>query len=77
MSMRKFCKCENLKQTTTSHVVNYANGVIIVRNVPCEECEECGERYYSKEVAEQLEAIINAAKKLMQEVAIIDYSKAA
>jgi len=45
--------------------------------VPCEECEQCGEKYYSNEVAKQIESLVNTAKQLMQEIAIIDYSKAA
>ncbi|MCI8932662.1 MAG: YgiT-type zinc finger protein [Lachnospiraceae bacterium] len=48
-----------------------------IANVPCEECEQCGEKYYSNEVAKQLESLVNVAKQLMQEIAIIDYSKAA
>lgn len=45
--------------------------------MPCEECEQCSEKYYSDEVAEQVESLVNMAKQLMQEIAIIDYSKAA
>ena len=45
--------------------------------MPCEECEQCGEKYYSDEVAQQVESLVNMAKKLMQEIAVIDYSKAA
>jgi YgiT-type zinc finger domain-containing protein len=61
----------------TTHVVNYKDCVIIVKNVPCEECEQCGEKYYSDEVARHLEQIVNTAKQLMQEISVIDYSKAA
>lgn len=46
-------------------------------NVPCEECEQCGEKYYSDEVAEQVESLVNTAKQMMQEIAVNDYSKAA
>ena len=72
-----FCKCKTLKPAITTHVVNYKGNLIIVKNVPCEECEQCGEKYYTDEVAEKLEMIVNAAKKLMQELSILDYSKAA
>lgn len=58
-------------------MVNYKNCIIIIKNVPCEECDQCGEKYYSDEVAKQLESLVNAAKQLMQEVAVIDYSRAA
>ena len=45
--------------------------------VPCEECEQCGEKYYPDSVAEKLELIVNSAKKLMQELSVLDYDKAA
>jgi YgiT-type zinc finger domain-containing protein len=66
-----------VKQSTTTHVVNYKGCVIIIKNVPCEECEQCGEKYYTDEVAEQLEKMVHAAKKLMQEISVIDYTKVA
>lgn len=75
--MCMFCKCKTTKPGTTTHVVNYKNCIIIVKNVPCEECEQCGEKYYTDEVAERLEQLVNTAKKLMQEIAVMDYSKAA
>lgn len=33
------------------------------------------ERYYTDEVAEHLEDIVNMSKNLMQEIAVIDYSQ--
>ncbi|MFR2155542.1 MAG: YgiT-type zinc finger protein [[Eubacterium] siraeum] len=33
----------NDKNSFTTHVVNYSNSVVIIKNVPCEECEQCGE----------------------------------
>lgn len=75
--MCMYCKCNTVKQSMTTHVVNYKNCVIVVKNVPCEECEQCGEKYYTDAVAEQLEILVNAAKKLMQEIAVIDYAKVA
>ena len=37
------CGSKEMIQTTTNHVVNYKGCVIIIRNVPCEECVKCGE----------------------------------
>lgn len=73
------CMCGNNDtiQTTTNHVVNYKDSIIIIRNVPCEECSKCGEVYYSDEVARKLEQMVNAAKVLMQEVSVIDYNRVA
>ena len=71
------CKCDTVKQSTTTHVVNYKGSVIVIKNVPCEECEQCGEIFYTDKVAERLEEIVNTAKKLLQEVSVLDYSKVA
>ena len=56
---------------------NYKDCIIVIKNVPCLECDQCGEKYYTDEVAEKLEIIVNMAKKLMQEIAVIDYTQAA
>ena len=77
MIMCMFCKCDTVKESTTTHVVNYKNCIIVIKNVPCEECEQCGEKFYTDGVAEHLEVIVNSAKKLMQEISVIDYNKAA
>ncbi len=75
--MCMFCKCDTVKDSVTTHVVNYRNCIIVIKNVPCEECEQCGEKFYTDEVTERLEELVSAAKRLMQEVAVIDYQKAA
>lgn len=75
--MCMLCKCDTVRQTTTVHVVNYKGCVIVVKNVPCEECEQCGEKFYTDEVAERLESLVNSAKKLLQEISVIDYAKIA
>lgn len=50
--------CMYCKNSTTTHVVNYNNCTIIIKNVPCLECTQCGEKYYIDEVAEHLEDIV-------------------
>ena len=75
--MCMYCRCQTTTPAFTTHVVNYKSSIIIIKNVPCDECEQCGEKYYPDEVANQLEALVNMAKQFMQEIAIIYYSKAA
>lgn len=77
LNMCMFCKSTTTIQSTTTHVVNYKDCIIVIKNVPCIECDQCGEKYYTDEVAEKLEIIVNMAKKLMQEIAVIDYRQAA
>ena len=75
--MCMYCKNDTLVESTTTHVVNYKTCTIIINIVPCRECSQCGEKYYTDEVSERLEQLVAAAKKLMQEVAVIDYGQAA
>ena len=69
--MCMYCKNSTSVESTTTHVVNYKNCIIVI------ECEQCGEKYYTDAVAEKLETLIDMAKKMMQEIAVIDYQKAA
>ena len=64
--MCMLCKCDTVKQSTTTHVVNYKGSVIVIKNVPCEECEQCGEIFYADEVAERLEKIVDSEKELLK-----------
>lgn len=71
-----YCK-GNMKPSTTTHVVDYDGCVIVIKNVPCEECQQCGEIEYSDDIMKHLDNIINNVKKLMQDVSVIDYTKIA
>ena len=70
------CGAATQKGLTTS-VTDLGGCLIIVRNVPCYKCSEWNEIINPADVVQHLENIIEAAKKLMQEVSIIDYSQAA
>lgn len=65
------------KQTTTIFTVEVNHNIIVIRNVPCFECPLCGEITFSDEVSAKLESIIAAVRSVAQDVAVIDYSKAA
>lgn len=65
------------RQGVTTSVTDSGDCLIIIRNVPCYKCEECGEAVYTADVVQRLEALIAAAKTLAQEISIIDYTKAA
>ena len=64
--MCKYCRNNMNINSIATHIVNYKNCIILIKNVPCIECEYCGEK---------LETIIDKAKLLMEEIAVVDYSK--
>lgn len=71
------CLNRNKLKTKTTFTVEYNDCIIVIKNVPCLECEICGEITFTDEVSEKLELLVNAAKKLMQDISVIDYCKAA
>ena len=66
-----------VQKSVTTSVTDLGGCLVIVRNVPCYKCEECSEIIYTGDVVQRLEQIIEAAKKLMQQISIVDYSEAA
>lgn len=68
-----YCK-GGMKEATTTHVVNLNDCIIIIKNVPCFECEQCGERAYTDEVQERLESIVKACESIVTELTVINYT---
>ncbi|MCR5248915.1 MAG: YgiT-type zinc finger protein [Paludibacteraceae bacterium] len=76
MNNMKCSRCgKNAIKSVTTYVSDLGEVLVVVRNVPCYKCEECGEIMYTGEVALHIEKIVNTAKVLKQEVSIIDYKK--
>lgn len=68
-----FCKGDMLEGTTT-HVADLGKCIIIIRNVPCLKCTQCGETSYIGTVVKQIEEIIDLMQTSLTEVAIVNYA---
>jgi len=68
-----FCKCDMIESTTT-HVSDFGNCIIIIRNVPCMKCKQCDETTYTGIIVQHLEKILDKVQKSMTEVIIINYT---
>ena len=68
---------ETAEKGYTTSVTDFKNCLIIVRNVPCYKCTECSEVMYTGDVVQRLEQVIETAKRMTQEVFIIDFGRAA
>ena len=70
------CKGEITKSTTT--YMTECNGCfLIIKNVPCSKCTQCGEEYLNGLTLQKIERILEKLKAALTEVAIVDYNKAA
>lgn len=67
-----YCKGDMVDSTTT-YVEDLGNCIIIIRNVPCSKCSQCGEVSYNGAVLRQLEKIVDQLKDSLTEVAIVNY----
>lgn len=67
----------NAMKSTTTDVTDLGNCLVIVRNVPCYQCEDCDEVIYTADVVKKIEAIVKSAKQMMQEISVVDYKKIA
>ncbi len=72
-----FCKSNSVVHTVTTYMVDFKDCIIIVKNVPCEECSECGEKFFSDDVMAKLETIVKKAREIASEVFVTDYTKQA
>ena len=52
-------------------------GYLIIENVPCKKCEQCGEILFSVSTIEKIENLLEIYEKIQSKIFIVDYSKAA
>ena len=65
-------------ESRNAEAIELENGcLLVIRNIPCYKCKECDEVFYTGDVVEQIEQIVDMAKSLMQELMVVDYTSAA
>ena len=67
------CKSQYEDKATT-FMVDLGNCIIIVKNVPSQVCNQCGEISYSNKIAKQLEKIVDSMRTSITEIAVVNYS---
>ena len=71
------CKADSLMDSKSTYFAQVDNCYVIIENVPCKKCSQCGEVVYSASVMEKLETILDKMKVIASKVLIMDYSNAA
>ena len=67
------CSYGQMEKTTTTHTVNIDNNLIIIKNVPCNECLHCGDVFYENITAKKIEQIVNKEKNNNKDLTVVDY----
>ena len=50
---------------------------MIIENVPCMKCSQCGEEFLKASVAEKIDNILDRIEKIASKIFILDYTTAA
>ena len=72
-----YCKGTDLRDSLTTYVAVINKSTIIIRNVPCQECVQCGEKYYTDKVMQDIEAIVKKAIEIQSGFLVTEYSSVA
>ena len=71
-----YCK-GTMKPDTTTYMEDLGTCIVIIKNVPCNKCTQCGEVSYSGVTVKRIEAITAKLKDTLAEIAVVNYSTAA
>ena len=81
--IRNLCRDENIKlcffckgdmvSGHNTHFLETSHCMVIIKNVPCFKCSQCGEVAYSLAIVRQLEEMCNTVKTAKTEVVIMNY----
>lgn len=68
----------NLKQGKTDYIEKNDNNIILIKDVPCDECGRCGEPFFDNKIVKEIERILNHIQcNISNEISltVIDYGK--
>ena len=49
------------------------NCVVVIKNVPCMKCEQCGEDVLSADTVARIERILHTVKKAVAEITVVNF----
>jgi len=69
-----FCKGKT-EESKTEYIEKYKNYVVVINDVPCKKCIQCGETYFSNEVVQKIYDILNELQPSENEITlnIVDF----
>lgn len=71
------CKTEGMITSNTTYFAHLNNCYVIIENVPCKKCEQCGEEFFAVSVMEKIDDILEKIENIASKIFIMDYQTAA
>lgn len=63
-------------ESTTTYMEDLGHCIVIIKNVPCLKCFQCGETSFNGTVVKQIEEIIKNLEKSLTEIAVVNFKVA-
>ena len=67
----------HVEKTLTTYMTEHNGCYIIIKNVPCKKCTQCGEEFLNGLTLQKIETILGKLKALLTEFVVVDYNNAA
>lgn len=71
------CRHGEMTESKTAYFTQLNDCYVIIENVPCLQCRQCGDVVFRNSVAEKIDAILDKLETIFSKVSIVDYSKVA
>lgn len=71
-----YCKGD-LEDAKTTYMEDLGKCIIIIKNVPCRKCTQCGEEFIDVDTAQKIEKMIDRIKDMITEIAVLDFDNQA
>ena len=71
------CKTGSMVDSKESYMAKINGCYVIIENVPCKRCSQCGEVLYSASVMEKIDDILDSINNIASKIFIMDYGNAA
>ena len=71
------CKADSMIEDRSTYFAQLPDCYVIIENVPCRKCTQCGEVVYSASVMEKIDEILKNAQLIASRILIMDYDRAA
>ena len=71
------CKADDMIESTTTYFTQLKDRYVIIENVPCYKCTQCGEEVFSTSVIETIDDILDKLQNIDSKIFIMDYTTAA
>ena len=71
------CKADAMTDAKTTYFSQLKNCYVIIENVPCKKCSQCGEVVFTASVMEKIDDILDRIQNIASKIFIMDYDMAA